>query len=621
MLTQLLARAVLKHPDKPAVVQGSRRTTYAELEADVARCAAGFAQLGVEQGHGVALALANGPEFIVSLLAAARLRAIVLPLNPQFRREEMQRLLRDATPKVLVCDASSAAACRLAVQDLRPAVHLVGVGAVDALPAFGDCGGGLPPIAPDREPWEGPVLWLYTSGTTDSYKRVCCTQRNLHAEALNFVETLRLGPEDTILCTIPLYHSYGMGNALLDALYLGATLVMPEAAGEHGEPPFPSRAAEVLALVAREQVHFWPGVPHQFRVLAAWPQRAAGALDGLRLCVSSGDVLPRSTFEGFRARWGVPVRSLYGSTEAGSIAIDGRADAQVEFGTLGRPLRNVEIEIRDPAGARVPADETGAIWVRSPVIPPTLYDNRPEVNARVFRDGFYDTGDVGRMDPNGFLSMTGRQQAFVNLGGYKVDVGEVEEVLQSCPGVSEAAALGVEVPGMGTVLKAVVVASEACSDTQVRRHCQERLAFFKVPRLIERRVALPRSPVGKVLKSELADVSAYLARFAQGPSAQFARQWRTVLPARRQRLLEDLVALQLADVLNRPAEDIPRNTGFVDLGLDSFGAIELRARLEYLLARKLPETLAFDHPTVRAIAAHLATAPAAEPDPGREIAP
>jgi acyl carrier protein len=164
---------------------------------------------------------------------------------------------------------------------------------------------------------------------------------------------------------------------------------------------------------------------------------------------------------------------------------------------------------------------------------------------------------------------------------------------------------------MGTLVKAVIVASDACSDAFIRRHCQERLAFFKVPRLIERRAALPRSPVGKVLKSELGDVSGYLARLSLGPAAELARRWPAALPARRQALLEDLVALQLADVLNRSAADIPRNTGFVDLGLDSFGAIELRGRLEYLLARKLPETLTFDHPTVRAIAAHLAreTAP------------
>jgi long-chain acyl-CoA synthetase len=620
MLSQLLARAVRRRPDKAALVQGARRISYAELDALVARCAAGFADLGVAPGDCVALALANVPEFVVALLATARLRAIVLPLNPLFRREEMVRLLRDAPPQVLVADASSLDVGREALEELGGGTRVVAVGLGGAAPDFTALGSGLPPWKAG-DAWDGPALWLYTSGTTDSYKRVCCTQRNLCYEALNFVETLGLGADDTILCAIPLHHSYGIGNALLDALYQGATLVMTDAPGEQGEPPFASRAAQVLKLVAREQVRFLPCVPHQFRVLASWPGQARADLASVRLCVSSGDVLPRATFDAFRDRWGLPVRSLYGSTEAGSIAIDTRPDAAVEFGTLGRPLNNVEVEIRDAAGAPVPPGASGAIWVRSPVIPPTLYDNRPAVNAQVFRDGFYDTGDVGCIGADGMLSLTGRKQAFVNIGGYKVDLGEVEEVLQSCPGVEEAAALGVEVPAMGVLVKAVIVASASCTDAQVRRHCQERLAFFKVPRLIERRDALPRSPVGKVLKSDLADVSGYLARLARGPAAELARRWRTALPGRRQALLEELVGLQLADILNLPASDIPRGAGFVDLGLDSFGTIELLGRLEYLLGRSLPETLTFDHPTVRAIAAHLHAAEAVAPAPGREMTP
>lgn len=621
MLTHLLERAARRDGGKAAIVQGERRISYGELSADVARCAAGFAHLGVGAGDGVAIALANGPEFVVAVLAAARLRAIVLPLNPLFRREEMARLLRDARVRVLVVDAASADACRQALDDVGNNAHLVGVAVPGPWPDFAGLGRGLPPISAVAAPWEGPALWLYTSGTTDSYKRVCCTQRNLYYEALNFVDTLRLAADDTILCAIPMFHSYGIGNALLDALYLGATLVMTAAPREPGEPPFASRAAEVLELVAQEQVRVFPGVPNQFRVLAAWPRHAPADLRSLRLCVSSGDVLPRATFDAFRARWGLPVRSLYGSTEAGSIAIDTRPDAQVQFGTLGRPLQNVEISIRQANGAAVAPGEEGAIWVRSPVIPPSLYDNRPEINERVFRDGFYDTGDVGLVGADGLLFLTGRKQAFVNIGGYKVDLAEVEEVLQSCPGVAEAAALGVEVAGMGVLVKAAIVADAACTDAQVRRHCQEHLAFFKVPRLIERRAVLPRSPVGKVLKSELSDVSGYLARLEQGATGEIARRWRSAPAARRRMLLEELVGVQLADILNRPAADIPLATGFVDLGLDSFGAIELLARLEYLLGRKLPETLTFDHPTVRAIAAHLHAAEAQPAEARREMSP
>lgn len=608
MLTGLLHRAVRRDATRTALVFGRTRIDYAELERRVARCAAGLRDMGVGPGDCVAAVLPTCPEFVVAFLAAARLRAILLPLSPLYRRDELERFLADAKAKVIVTDKARMPVCRPIALALTPSARLVAVGNGDADLAFEALGDGVPPV-PAGETWHGPALYLYTSGSTDTYKRLCCTQENLFYEALNFVETLGLGADDTILCAIPLHHSYGLGNGLMDALYSGATLVLLEPFGEEAEQPFGSRATHVLSLIEREQVRFYPGVPHQFAVLAALPPETPADLSGLRLCTSSGDVLPRRTFEAFLARFGQPIRSLYGSTEAGSISVDIRPASAIEFGSLGPPLKNVTIDIRDAAGATLPTGQAGAIWVNSPVIPPTLYDNRPALNATLFRDGFYDTGDVGLIDAAGRLVMTGRKQSFVDIAGYKVDLGEVEEALQSCPGVTEAAALGVEIPHMGTLIKASVVASPACTDAAIRAHCRDRLAFFKLPRLIERRDRLPRSPIGKVLKSELADVSAYLAGISHGVTGDLVRQAATAPLPRRRRLLERLVQAQLADVLDRPLGEAPRGTGFVDLGLDSFTAIELRARLEYLLGRRLPETLTFDYPTVAAVADYLATAP------------
>ena len=606
MLTALLQRAVARDPAKTAIVFGDTRIDYADLERRVARCAAGFRGLGVGAGDCVAVVLPNCPEFVVALLAAARLRAVLLPLSPLYRRDELERFTADAKAKVIVTDAARAPTCR-PIAALGPGARLVITGGGESGLAF-EAMDEEPPPFEAGDPWRGPALYLYTSGSTDTYKRICCTQENLVYEALNFVETLGLGPADTILCAIPLHHSYGLGNGLMDALYAGATLVLLEPSGEEAEPPFGSRAARVLELIKREQVRFYPGVPHQFAVLAGLPPETPADLSSLRFCVSSGDLLPRRTYEAFLDRFDQPIRSLYGSTEAGSISIDPRPAGEVAFGSLGPPLKNVEIEIRDAAGATLPPGAAGAIWVRSPVIPPTLYDNRPALNAALFRDGFYDTGDLGLIDEHGRLVMTGRKQSFVDIAGYKVDLGEVEEALQSCPGVAEAAALGVEIPHMGMLIKAVISAPAACTDAAIRAHCRERLAFFKLPRLIERRESLPRSPVGKVLKAELADVSAYLAGISSGPSGDLARQLDSAPPMRRRALLERLVHIQLADVLDQPTGAAPRNVGFVDLGLDSFTAIELRARLEYLLGRRLAETLTFDYPTVAAVAEHLAAA-------------
>src|SRR5262249_33303606 len=154
-----------------------------------------------------------------------------------------------------------------------------------------------------------------------------------------------------------------------------------------------------------EAIRFYPGVPYQFQLLAALPDQPRPDLAGLRLCVSSGDVLPRRSYERFLERLGVPIRSLYGSTEAGSISLNTDPAESMQFGSLGPPLKNVTIRIRDESGRDLPDGQSGQIWVKSPVIPPTGYDNQPELTAQVFRDGYCNTGDLGKKDARGHLVM------------------------------------------------------------------------------------------------------------------------------------------------------------------------------------------------------------------------
>jgi acyl carrier protein len=269
------------------------------------------------------------------------------------------------------------------------------------------------------------------------------------------------------------------------------------------------------------------------------------------------------------------------------------------------PLRNVLIEIRDADRRVLAAGQDGEIWVKSPTLPPSGYDNRPALTAEVFCRGFYRTGDVGMLDRDGRLTLTGRKQSFVDIAGYKVDISEVEEVLHECPGVREATALGVTIPNMGTLIKAVVVANAGWREDEIRAFCRERLAFVKVPRLIELRDTLPRGSTGKVLKNELSDVAPYLDRIRDGNALQLVEQLTGALPERRRRLISSLVQAQAAAVLRLAPSEIPGDQGFTELGMDSFASIELRARLEYLLERELPQTLTFDHPTIAAVVEYL----------------
>jgi long-chain acyl-CoA synthetase len=583
MLTRMLRNAVAADPARAAVVQGSRRIRYDELDAWAGRAASGLRRLGVGAGDCVAVVLPNGPEFVASLFACARLRAVMLPLHPRCTAEEMRFYVDDARARVVVTDVPWA----------HPSPGTGTVAGFDSLL-------GHAAESPPSGLFDGPALYLSTTGSTAARKRVCCTQRNLVYEALNFVETVGLTAEDNILCTIPFSHSYGLGNCLLDAVYAGSTLVLPESENV----PFAAGCRRLFELVREEAVRFYPGVPYQFEVLAALPGPPRAGLAGLRLCVSSGDVLPLRTFERFLERYGVPIRSLYGSTEAGSIAVNTDPAAAVRFGSLGPPLRNVTIRIRDDEGRDLPAGEVGRIWVKSPVIPPTGYDNQPELSAQVFRDGFYNTGDLGKI-ARGHLVMTGRKQTFVEVGGYKVDLSEVEEVLRGCPRVTEAAAVGVEVPGLGTLVKAVVVADGPCAEADILAYCRERLAAFKVPRLVQFREALPRCPLGKVLRSELGDVGDYPAG---ADRADFERAWLTVAdkePLQRLEFLAARVQEQVALTLRCDPRSVDRSASFRDMGFDSLQAAELHLRLLKLTGLPLSITLVWNHPSVEGLAAAL----------------
>jgi long-chain acyl-CoA synthetase len=572
MLTTLLRRAVQADPAKAAVVQGNRRVRYDELETLAGRCAGGLRRLGVGAGDCVVVVLPNCPEFVACLFACARLHAILLPLNSQYKREELLGLIADARPKVVVADPTNVS--------LFAGTNAIGAVFETLLASRADPG--------PADPFSGPALSLYTSGSTDARKRLCCTQENLFYEAHNFVATVGLTAADNILCTIPLHHSYGLGNCLLDAVYAGSTLVMPEPEAS----PFAARCERMLALIREEAIRFYPGVPYQFKILAALPDRPHVDLSGLKLCVSSGDTLTRATYDRFLNHFGLPIRSLYGSTEAGSISLNTDPDETVQFGSLGPPLKNVEIRIRDGAGRDLPPGESGPIWVKSPVIPPGGYANRPDLTAVVFRDGFYNTGDLGLLDGRGHLVMTGRKQTFVDLAGHKVDVGEVEEVLQSHPQVREAAALPLEMPQLGTLLKAVVVTKARCGAAEILAHCRERLASFKIPRLVEFREALPRSPLGKILKSELGGVEAYLDGTFPGEFVGVER-------------LAEQIREQAALCLQCEAKALARSSSFQSMGFDSLRAAELHQRLVKLTGLPLSITVLWNYPSIDDLAASI----------------
>ncbi len=305
-----------------------------------------------------------------------------------------------------------------------------------------------------------------------------------------------LSGEVSVISTAPMYHTYAMGATVFAGAVSGATIVILE-----DPQPFLLRRRHVLELLERERVTVLPGVPFNFRLMAEAPAKAD--LSAVRLCFSAGTAMPRETFEAFGERFGVLVRQLYGSTETGMIAANLSDDPVDTFSSVGRPLPGVNVEIVDDDGAELPAGELGEVVVASPAVSDG-YADADEASQAAFEDGRYFTGDLGRLDEQGLLYLEGRKKLLIEVGGYKIDPVEVQDVLCAHPCVSEAIVVGVEgdVQGEETV-KAVVVPSDDCGEAELISFCRERLANFKVPRVVEFRDEIPKSAVGKVLRKYL----------------------------------------------------------------------------------------------------------------------
>ena len=439
-----------------SLIFGNERIGADELWERVRRLAHGLATQGVGPGDPVALLLPNGPAFVTSFLAVAQLGAVVVPLNPQFKPAELEFCYRDAGVRAVISDEHE----------------------VERL-ISGHAG-----LDPESRAADEEVLLSYSSGCTGRPKRVPRTNGQLWWEADGVTAAMGLTPADTILCTTPMFHAYGLGCCLLAALRSGASLVIADP-----HRPISLARDDTLRLIEREQVTVFPSVPFVFRMLAE--SRHSADLSSVRLCFSAGNALPRSTFDAFDSAFGVPIRQLYGLSETGTVTVDADDDPLEAVGTVGRPLAGIAIDVLDEAGNAVESGRIGDIAIRSPAMT-QRYGSR------------FMTGDRGRLDEEGRLVLTGRRKLLIDVRGDKVDPIEVEDVLAVHPRVREVVVVGVasEIEGE-ELIKAVVVGENGCSERELIRFCRERLANYKVPQLVEFRDEIPRSSLGKVLRKYL----------------------------------------------------------------------------------------------------------------------
>lgn len=471
-----------RFPDKEAVVVGEERLSYSQLDATISAIAQQLLSSGVGKGDAVILLLQNNATFVAGVLATIAIGAVAVPINPLFPAEEIRYYLETSQANLIIHEDALADL----LHELSPTTALLSRSAAAQLTA----------AAAARSSavlgQEAPALYMYSSGSTGKPKRVTRTHGQLVAERQALAATLQLGTDDRILCTVPLFHSHGFGNCMMAALLNGGTLVI--SVGE-----FNSRDA--VRLIERERITVYPSVPFMLKMMAETFFKTAPDLTALRMVFSAGAALPKAVFEAFKAKFGVSIRQLYGSTETGAIAINTDGGEGTED-SVGRPLVGYQIDVLDDAGNTLPDGQAGLIAVYSPA-QTAQYDGLPEITAECFVGNYFLPGDIGVRDHNGFIFIQGRKKLLINVAGYKVDPVDVETVIGSYPKVKDVVVLGVDEDNAGEAVKAVVVANDACTPAEIIQHCAKQLAAYKVPKIVEFRDEIPRSPLGKILRKYL----------------------------------------------------------------------------------------------------------------------
>jgi acyl-CoA synthetase (AMP-forming)/AMP-acid ligase II len=463
--------------------------SYGELQRAVDGAAARLAAIGVTAGDRIGLVTAGGPELIVAFFAAAARGAALAPLNPALGTAELAAELADLGVSRLLCGgAASAAAAAAAAAGVPASVLAMEDGMLCVDGAAGGAGGG---------PGDGGdagalALLLHTSGTTSKPKTVPIRQRHLLASASAVAASYRLTGEDVTMCVMPLFHVHGLVATVLATLSTGGTVVLPR-----------FRPSAFWEEAARHGVTWYTAVPaiHQ-RLLDRLPGPESPARPRLRFARSCSAPLPTALWRRYEEAAGVPLVEAYGMTEAAhQMASNPLPPGERRPGTVGRAT-GTEIAVLDPGWRPVRAGEEGEVAVRGPSVVEGYLDN-PAANAGSFGNGWFRTGDAGKLGEDGYLTLTGRIKELINRAGEKISPYEVEDVLLAHPAVAEAAVFPVPDERYGERVGAVVVLRGEAAPGELAAHCAERLAAFKCPARVTIVPEIPKGPTGKVQRRTL----------------------------------------------------------------------------------------------------------------------
>jgi long-chain acyl-CoA synthetase len=483
--------------------------TYAELDGAITKFASGLEKLGVKQGDHIALLLGNSPHFLISLYGALRLGVTVIPVNPIYTADEIGYILNNVDVKVVIaldmaiplvekmhsylpkiehfifCETVPNSSIESKIENLSGSSKMKSFTEVAA-------SGELTFMGPEPKDDDTAII-LYTSGTTGKPKGAMLTHKNLYSNAKDVSEYLKMNSDDRVVTVLPMFHVFCLTVALNAPLLSGATLLIA--------PKFSPK--EIFELIKESQATVFAGVPTMYNFLFQYPEGKTEDLKSLRLCISGGASLPVALLKNFEQKFNVVVSEGYGLSEASPVTCFNPLDRQRKPGSIGTSILRVENKILNELGEEVPVGEVGELVVRGPNVMKGYY-KMPEETAAAIRNGWLHTGDLARMDEDGYFYIVDRKKDLILVGGFNVYPREVEEVIYNHSDVVEVAVLGVPDSNLGEAVKAYVVSKNPeLTAEQLLIYCSQNLAKYKIPSSIEFIEELPKNTTGKILRRAL----------------------------------------------------------------------------------------------------------------------
>jgi len=525
---QMLTASAIKNPHQPCTIFSGAAITYQEMDQLTDQLAIAIIQQGVKPGDRVGIMLPNIPQFVLAYFAILKAGAVVVAINPQYKSREIEFQLNDSGIQTIIALADN----YFLLDQLRATTDLKAIILTNISEQFTP--GASPPNKPENRqqqleyiPLVYPVTWLselialapanvspgitidpegsalfqYSGGTTGTPKAAIATHRNLVANAYQMRHWLvnTYEGQETVLMAIPLFHVYGMVCGMLYAIQLGAAMVLIHE---------PRNIPEIMRSIQEYKATVFHGVPNLFNALNGHPDALSGkyTLTSIKACISGSAPLMRETKARFEALTGGKVCEGYGLSEAPTATHCNPVLGENRTGSIGLPLPDVDCRIvsLEDGITELVVGEVGELILRGPQVMKG-YHQLPDETGIALRDGWLYTGDIARMDADGYFYLVDRKKEVIKPGGFQVWPREVEEIIASHPKVKEVGVAGVMDSQGSELVKAWVVVKpgESIAPEDIQEFCRQQLVSYKVPTLVEFRDELPRTTVGKILRREL----------------------------------------------------------------------------------------------------------------------